>query len=198
MLSTISNVFSNVVHCTRSRKIPLQQPPVFCSREKDPMSMSPTPCLTSFLVDFVARPFYIKPNWTFSRDGWRQPTDFWSNWSFWSRIKWVSTLGNCGMTIVDKSYIEKDGGSDSKSSGFCGTLVFGLSNNYLKCHFFSFLVISSFLVFWLFSFLKTKWVKISFSQLWPGRGSHLSRCPDQSSTNSRRSIEQIIFEASSK
>ena len=149
------------------------------------------------LADYVPRPFYIQPNWTFQGTRWRQPTDFWSNWSFWSRIKWVSTLGNCGMTIVYKSYVEKDWGSDSKSSGFCGTLVFRLSNNYLKCHFFSFSVISSFL-FFLFSFLKTKRVKISFSQLWPGRGSHLSRCPDQSSTNSRRSIEQIIFEASSK
>ena len=197
MLSTISNVFSNVGHCARSRKIPLQEPQCSVHDRKilcpcHPHPASPLPWQTMYLAHPTSSLTEL-----FQGTRWRLPTDFWSNWSFWSRIKWVSTLGNCGMTIVDKSYIEEDGGSDSKSSGFCGTLVFRLSNNYLKCHFSSFSVISSFLFFW-FSYLKTKRFKISFSQLWPGSGSHLSRCPDQSSTNSRRSIEQIIFKASSK
>ena len=91
------------LHMSRAR-FPCSSPSVLVMRERSyVLSMSPTLYLTSSLADNVPRPFYIQPNWTFQGTRWRQPTDFWSNWWFCSRTRWVSALGDCGMTIVDKS-----------------------------------------------------------------------------------------------
>ena len=92
------------LHMSRAR-FPCSSPSVLVMRERSyVLSISPTLCLTSSLADNVPRPFYIQPNWTFQGTRWRQPTDFWSNWWFCSRTRWVSALGDCSMTIGDKSY----------------------------------------------------------------------------------------------